>query len=277
LLSLKSSPKQSDVLVTAVNASHPSVEAHRKYVALGDVEAKAAKKALREEKLKEVETSARREVGIRELWKPHLSSVALFKEEGKSTTALYTLVEMKSIVNDYITSRNLVNPQIQAYINLDPLLASCISSGKSAKGKSKGKEPETREEVEFMKRDELTKAILDKMQSWYEVKVEGKDPIVKKGSLKPIQVAMKMRQGRKASTLITGFEPFLVIDAEEMAEDLRKVCAGATSVSPVAGKPVNSGLEVLVQGKQSAAVVEYLMGKGISKKWIEVSDLIGKK
>jgi translation initiation factor 2D len=29
--------------------------------------------------------------------------------------------------------------------------------------------------------------------------------------------------------LISGFEPFLVVDAEEMAEDLRKACAGATS------------------------------------------------
>jgi len=56
------------------------------------------------------------------------------------------------------------------------------------------------------------------------------DPIYnRKGVLSPIQVAMKVRQGRKASTLITGFEPFLVIDAEEMAEELRKVCAGATS------------------------------------------------
>ena len=38
-----------------------------------------------------------------------------------------------------------------------------------------------------------------------------------------------MRQGRKACTLITGYEPFLVVDAEEMAEELRKACAGATS------------------------------------------------
>ena len=40
---------------------------------------------------------------------------------------------------------------------------------------------------------------------------------------------MKSRQGRKACTLITGFEPFLVVDAQEMADDLRKTCAGATS------------------------------------------------
>ena len=41
---------------------------------------------------------------------------------------------------------------------------------------------------------------------------------------------MKVRIGRN-TTMVTGFEPFHVIDAEEMAEDLRKVCAGATSGS----------------------------------------------
>lgn len=93
-----------------------------------------------------------------------------------------------------------------------------------------------------------------------------------------------------------------------MADDLRRICAGATSgastrppipimhykllilsfslplrlsisyllillriniiVSPIPGKPGTQ--EVLVQGKQSKAVVEYLSGKGVPKKWIEV-------
>src|SRR5258708_39182466 len=105
---------------------------------------------------------------------------------------------------------------------------------------------------------------------------------------------MESRQGRKACTLITVFGPFLVVDAQEMADDLRKTCAGATSgmsatydicnvalnstqVAPIPGKPPGSGLEVLVQGKQSKAIVEYLHSKGIQKRWIEVLDLLGKK
>ncbi|KAG6871046.1 hypothetical protein C0992_011809 [Termitomyces sp. T32_za158] len=112
------------------------------------------------------------------------------------------------------------------------------------------------------------------MQNWYEIS-DGKEVIRKKGELKPIQVVMKIRQGRKVSTLISGFEPFLVLNAEEMAEDLRRTCAGATSVSPIPGK--SAGMEVMVQGKQSQAVMEYLTGKGIPKKWIETHDLSGKK
>lgn len=57
-------------------------------------------------------------------------------------------------------------------------------------------------------------------------------PRLRKGKLSPIQV-MKIRQGRKASTLITGFEPFGKViggmEPEDLAEDLRKICAGATS------------------------------------------------
>lgn len=48
-------------------------------------------------------------------------------------------------------------------------------------------------------------------------------------------------------------------------------------VSPIPGKPAGSGLEVLVQGKQSKAVVDHLIARGIPKKWIEVVDIAGKK
>ena len=117
------------------------------------------------------------------------------------------------------------------------------------KGRKAGGE-EDAPPMKFMKRDELTKSVTEKMQSWYEIRVEGREPVRKyfifcfpsstfflqltshrKGPLKPIQVSVKLRQGRKASTLIVGFEPFLVVEAEEMAEELRRVCAGSTSGS----------------------------------------------
>ena len=49
------------------------------------------------------------------------------------------------------------------------------------------------------------------------------------------------------------------------------------SVSAIPGKPAGYGQEVLVQGKQIKAVTDYLLGKGIPKKWIESADLSGKK
>ncbi|RDB15094.1 Eukaryotic translation initiation factor 2D [Hypsizygus marmoreus] len=278
LLTLKAPQKHSqhqDVLITSVNLKHPSVAGHHRYVTVKDVEATAAKKALKEEKAKELEDGGG-EVEVTELWKPHQATTALFEGMGGNTTNLYSLLEAKTLLNSYISSKSLVNPYEQAYINLDPLLVACVSS--KSKGKSKGKdaEPELKP-LEFMRREELTKAIMERMQSWYEVRAEGRDPVRRKGTISPIHLITKVRQGRKASTLISGFEPFLVVNAEDMAEELRKVCAGATSVAPIPGKPAGSGLEVLVQGKQSKAVVDYLTGRGIPKKWIEVQDLSVKK
>ena len=119
--------------------------------------------------------------------------------------------------------------------------------------------------------------------------------MARKGPFHPVSVVVKIRQGRKASTLITNFEPF-GLGADFLAEELRKICASATSVSPVQGK--SSRMEVLVQGKQIPAVVELLMSKvcvslvssrskarfkvtclfkGVPKKWIEGVDQSDKK
>ncbi|ESK85165.1 eukaryotic translation initiation factor sui1 family protein [Moniliophthora roreri MCA 2997] len=277
LLSTKTPPKQSDLLITSVNAKHPDVQSHKLYATVGEVEAKAAKKAKKEEIAEKEREKEKAELDVQELWKPHGPSVALFEGMGGSSSKLYTITEIRDLLNAYIASKELVNKHEQAYINLDGLLVACVSAKASqGKGKKAREAGQPEEDVEFMKRVDLTKKIVERMQNWYIVSVEGKDVVPKKGKLEAINVTTKIRQGRKACTLITGFEPFH-IDAEEMAEDLKRVCAGATSVSPIPGKPAGAGLEVLVQGKQTKAVTEYLLGKGVSKKWIEVADMTGKK
>ncbi|KAG6837743.1 hypothetical protein H0H93_001669 [Arthromyces matolae] len=263
---------QTDLFITSVNPKHPSIEGHRLFATLKDTDIAAAKKAKREEKARE-DAAKSPELVIKELWKPHQVTATLFQRMGGDTSKEYTSAEVKTIINSYITSNSLVNPHDQAYINLDEPLAQCLSE--KAKGKSKDNvEPNT--SLEFIKRDELTRGIIKRMQNWYEIS-DGREVVRKKGELKPIQIVMKVRQGRKLCTLISGFEPFLVVNAEDMAEDLRKSCAGSTSVSPLPGKTAGSGMEVMVQGKQSQVVLEYLTAKGIPKKWIETQNLSGKK
>lgn len=46
-------------------------------------------------------------------------------------------------------------------------------------------------------------------------------------------------------------------------------------VSPAQGK--SSGMEVLVQGKQTQAIVDLLLSKGVPKRWIVSLDLSVKK
>lgn len=70
-------------------------------------------------------------------------------------------------MNDYITSQNLVNPNDQAYINIDPVLLSALKSKNST------------EAIEFMKRDELTKKLVEKMQAWHSIGVDGEEQVTK--------------------------------------------------------------------------------------------------
>lgn len=101
-----------------------------------------------------------------------------------------------------------------------------------------------------------------------------RDP-ARKGELKQISVVVKIRQGRRAATCVTGFENFHV-DADYLAEELRKSCASSTSLNPLPGKA--AGQEVMVQGKQLKMVVDLLITNGVPKQWIEVKDTTtGKK
>ena len=52
--------------------------------------------------------------------------------------------------------------------------------------------------------------------------------LFRKGELKPISIVIKLRQGRKACTLITNFEAFL-LDANVLADELQKLCASSTT------------------------------------------------
>ncbi|OCB85854.1 hypothetical protein A7U60_g6985 [Sanghuangporus baumii] len=280
-----------DVQVVSVNSEHADVKAHRVYRTIGEVEAKREKR--------EAKDAARpKEIGVTELWKPHQQSIRLFEVLGKeyvlsrihsislriyahvltihqlclsslldSSTALYARQQLKETLNTYITQHSLVNPNQQQFINIDALLAGVLASKGGGGGSA--------DVPEFLRRDELLKRLVEKMQAWHKVELDGKDPILKKGKLHPIQITTKLRQGRKACTLLTQFEPFQ-LSADVLAEELRKICASSTSVNPLPGS--NAGLEVMVQGKQIPSVRDLLLSKGVPKAWIEESDLIsGKK
>ena len=79
LLTTKALPKHTELVVTGVSSGHPAVQGHNSFATIGALEAKAAKKAEREEALREKEALAQQELEIRELWKPHQTTVELFQ------------------------------------------------------------------------------------------------------------------------------------------------------------------------------------------------------
>ena len=84
LLTLKPPQKQQpDVLITSVNPLHPNVKSHKPFMTVKGVELKEAKKAARTEKSEKENQAKSGEVQIKELWKPHQSTLNLFEAMGK--------------------------------------------------------------------------------------------------------------------------------------------------------------------------------------------------
>ena len=82
--------------------------------------------------------------------------------------AALSIAEIKDIFNSYVAAKNLVNAQVQQYINVgeDEILAQAVYV-------------KNEENPEFMKREDALRRIRNNMQVWHEIKTEGGDPIAK--------------------------------------------------------------------------------------------------
>ena len=93
----------------------------------------------------------------------------------------------------------------------------------------------------------------------------------REGTPNPISVNAVRRNNHKI-TYISGFEVF-GLSTDTLAEGLRKACASSTTVQP---DPRNPELKkIAVQGENVKAVAEYLISKGVQKRWIEVRNNAG--
>ncbi|KAI0298457.1 hypothetical protein B0F90DRAFT_1952301 [Multifurca ochricompacta] len=268
LLKLKD-PRQ-DAPVVAVYPTHPDVDAHQPHRTVGGEDKRRRLVEEREAQQAADAANAEKSLTVTELWKPHLGTVPIFRDLELDTSALYTHAEVKSALITYVQKHELVNRVEQQYLNVSADAA--FSAGLYGSPNAKGATPAP----EFAKREEALSALFNRMQPWYRIAIGGDEPVTKKGALRPIAITAKIRQGRKACTLITGFEPYR-LSADALADALRVRCASSTSVSPVSGGGGGGGHEVMVQGKQIPTVIELLGSMGIPKKWIEATDMTDKK
>ena len=68
-----------------------------------------------------------------------------------------------------------MNQNDQACVNLDDVLCTIVKG----KEKAKGEAIAVKAPLRLMRRDELLKAVLERMQNWYEIRADGKDVSVK--------------------------------------------------------------------------------------------------
>lgn len=202
-------------------------------------------------------------------YKPSAKLQPIF-DAAAATKSLYTPPEVRDLVTAYIERENLISSTNKRLVKLNPILANAVFDGSGSLDKevlAKGTVP----------RDALIDRILHGMSPQYAIVRQGTDPSsvkAKSGAPPKVHITLETRSGNKTVTKVSGLEVYH-INARPLADELRKVCAGSTSVEPLAGaskKNEKEVMEVMVQGPQKDAVVKALEKRGVDKRWIEVLD-----
>ncbi|KAK4685848.1 translation initiation factor 2D, partial [Tremellales sp. Uapishka_1] len=249
---LKTKETKGEVVILGYDAKHPSADSHVPFTTISQEETKLAKRAAREAASEDTK-GKNKEISIEELWKPSPGSFSFWEACGidtsKTTNHPPTLI--KTSLDDYIVKHSLADPRNPRAIRLDEDLGRTVGIKKPSPG-------------ETMARDEIMKRL--KAGVTWCVSIDGN---IRKGTLNPVTLSVKTRQGRKTITHVVGLETF-GIDIDDFAEELKKLCAGSASVQPLQGVSPKLNLqEILVQGTQVKIITERLVAKGVPKRWIK--------
>ncbi|KAJ0603929.1 putative SUI1 domain, PUA domain, PUA-like superfamily, SUI1 domain superfamily, Pre-PUA protein [Helianthus annuus] len=256
LISSKEDKHKKEVMVLTINRKHPD------YTSFKPEKQQVEQKEQTVDPVNETNTNNRMEVI--EIYKPSVHVNPIFTSVGADTRQLYTQSEATEVVFAYIEKENLVKPTNKSIVVLDAILCDALFKGAIKKGSTYPSE---------IHKKDLAPTFVNRMQAHHQV-TRGKETVVRKGGLKPMQIMTERRQGNKKVTKLTGMESFL-IDAEPLASELQKKFACSTSVSELPGK---KGHEVLVQGGVIDVLARYLVEQyGIPKKYIEILDKTARK
>jgi translation initiation factor 2D len=198
----------------------------------------------------------------------------LFEPSKSDPRGYYISSDIKDIVTSYIEHEQLVNPKNKRIVNLNPLLANVVFDGKGAQDKeilAKG----------TVARDILIERVIASCSPYHIMQrssaSSSEPPRPKSGSPPKVTILLETRSGNKTVTKVSGLEAYY-INPVPLAEELRKICAGSTSVERLQGSsPKHPIMEVMVQGPQKDAVIKALEKRGVDKRWVDVVDKTKKK
>ncbi|KAI9836260.1 MAG: hypothetical protein M1819_001597 [Sarea resinae] len=202
------------------------------------------------------------------LYRPTAKLGALFEAANAGIKSLYLASEIRTVVTAYVEAENLVSSTNKRLVSLNPVLANAVFDGKSAMDSeviSKGSVP----------RDSLVERVIQACSPFWAILRgdETKDEVKPKAGAAPkIKILLETRSGNKTVTKVSGVEAYY-INPQTLADELRKACAGSTSVDQLVGSsPKNPVMEVMVQGPQKEIVIRALEKRGVNKQWVEVVD-----
>ncbi|XP_071516840.1 eukaryotic translation initiation factor 2D isoform X2 [Panulirus ornatus] len=188
-------------------------------------------------------------------------TLQFFKANGLCKGEVLSTAEVRNIVTDYI-KRNSLQKEGQKIVNVDRLLHEAVVNRKEGY-------------KETLRWDEIFSRMLGRMAPAVKITRHGSVPVIRKGKLEPIELAVAKRSGNKKVTLVYNASLY-GIDEAEFAHQIQVGVAASTSVGPAEHKPQGT-TQVLIQGNQVAFVGRLLIETyHIPRKYIRGLELAAK-
>ncbi|KAH6642658.1 eukaryotic translation initiation factor SUI1 family protein [Boeremia exigua] len=213
------------------------------------------------------ESSVGQKLKLVSLLRPKEKLAPIFHASKADPRGLYTPQELKQHLIAYIELENLVNAKNKRLININPQLADVLLGSSAADNAALS--------TGTIARDALAERMISAAAPFHAIirnDASVADAKPKAGAPPKIQITLETRSGNKTVTKVHGLEPFYIAP-QPLADELRKTCAGSTSVDKLQGSsPKAPVMEVLVQGPQKDAILKSLEKRGVNKNWVEVVD-----
>ena len=214
-----------------------------------------------------VESSVGQKLRLVSLLRPHEKLAPILHASKADSRGLYTPAELKQLLVTYVEAENLVDPKNKRLIRISPHIADALlgSSAVDNAALSTG----------TMARDALADRMVACASPFHAILRNDADMASTKpkaGAAPKIQITLETRSGNKTVSKVHGLEPYYIAP-QPLADELRKACAGSTSIDRLQGSsPKAPVMEVMVQGPQRDAILKALERRGVNKNWVEIVD-----
>lgn len=213
------------------------------------------------------ESSVGQKLKLISLLRPKEKVAPILNSAKADPRGLYTPAELKQILTTYIETENLVSPKNKRLININPQIADALLGTSAVDNAALV--------AGTIARDALAERIIAAASPFHTILRNNADVAESKpkaGAPPKVQITLETRSGNKTVTKVSGVEAYYIAP-QPLADELRKTCAGSTSVDRLQGSsPKNPIMEVMVQGPQKDAIIKALEKRGVNKNWVDVVD-----
>ncbi|KAF7253890.1 Eukaryotic translation initiation factor 2D [Varanus komodoensis] len=168
----------------------------------------------------------------------------MFQDSGYKKGDTLSSSEVRDAVINFVKINELVDETDKNFVKVNPLLCDCLLN------KSE------QDEIAKLRWEDLMSRCLDQLQPFHQVIYFGREPIVRKGNIAPINITIAQRSSNKKVTIIKNLELY-GLDPQAIANTLQqKVQAGAT-ITALPG--TKDRTQVQIQGNQIHHLAKLLL------------------